>query len=64
LTVQARIQTLKERRAKLENLLAEEDKRPAPDSDTMVRLKREKLALREECDRLQKQDTASPSMSA
>ena len=59
MTVQARIQTLKDRRAKIEDQLAEEDRRPAPDAAILGRLKREKLALREECDKLQQKDVSA-----
>jgi hypothetical protein len=52
MTLQARIETLKDRHANLEARLASEDQRPAPDSETMGLLKREKLRLKEEMARL------------
>jgi hypothetical protein len=52
LNLQARIDTLKDRHANLEERLASEDRRPAPDSETMSLLKREKLRLKEEMARL------------
>jgi hypothetical protein len=52
MTVQARIETLKDRHADLEARIASEDRRPAPDSETMSLLKREKLRLKEEMVRL------------
>jgi hypothetical protein len=52
MTVQARIETLKDRHAHLEARIASEDQRPAPDSETMGLLKREKLRLKEEMARL------------
>jgi hypothetical protein len=52
MTLQARIETLKDRHAHLETLIASEDRRPAPDSETMGSLKREKLRLKEEMARL------------
>jgi len=52
MTLQARIETLKDRHANLEARIASEDRRPAPDSETMSHLKREKLRLKEEMARL------------
>jgi hypothetical protein len=52
MNLQARIDTLKDRHANLEARLASEDRRPAPDSETMGLLKREKLRLKEEMARL------------
>jgi hypothetical protein len=52
MNLQARIETLKDRHASLEARLASEDRRPAPDSDTISSLKREKLRLKEEMARL------------
>jgi hypothetical protein len=52
MTVQARIETLKDRHADLEARIAYEDRRPAPNSETMSLLKREKLRLKEEMVRL------------
>lgn len=48
----ARIRSLEERHATLEMRIAEEDGRPRPDSEALVRLKREKLRLKEEMERL------------
>jgi hypothetical protein len=52
MSLQARLETLKDRHAHLEALIASEDRRPAPDSETMGLLKREKLRLKEEMVRL------------
>jgi hypothetical protein len=52
MNLQARIETLKDRHANLEARIASEDSRPAPDSETMSLLKREKLRLKEEMARL------------
>ena len=52
MTVQSRIESLKSRHAELESRLAEEDQRPRPDADVMLRLKLEKLRLKEELERL------------
>lgn len=47
-----RLRTLEERHASLEARIAEEDNRPRPDADQLNRLKREKLRLKEEMERL------------
>lgn len=52
MNLQARLDTLKDRHASLEARLASEDRRPAPDSETLTNLKREKLRLKEEMARL------------
>lgn len=52
MSLQARLETLKDRHASIEARLASEDRRPAPDSDTISSLKREKLRLKEEMSRL------------
>jgi hypothetical protein len=57
MTLQARLETLKDRHAHLEALIASEDRRPAPNSDTMGLLKREKLRLKEQMVRLAERDT-------
>ncbi|WP_137180902.1 YdcH family protein [Roseomonas sp. AR75] len=48
----ARLRALEERHAALEMRIAEEDNRPRPDTDQLSRLKREKLRLKEEMERL------------
>jgi hypothetical protein len=50
-----RIESLKERHTSLEMRIADEGQRPRPDSETLARLKLEKLRLKEEMDRLQNQ---------
>jgi hypothetical protein len=52
MSVQARIEALKERHAILETRIAEEDQRPRPDSDALLRMKLEKLRLKDEMERL------------
>jgi hypothetical protein len=52
MNLQSRIEALKERHAALELRIADEDQRPRPDSDVLVRLKVEKLRLKEEMERL------------
>jgi hypothetical protein len=48
----ARLRALEERHAALEMRIAEEDNRPRPDAEQLSRLKREKLRLKEEMERL------------
>ena len=50
-----RLRALEERHAALEARIAEEDNRPRPDADQLFRLKREKLRLKEEMERLRVQ---------
>jgi hypothetical protein len=52
MSLQSRLDSLKARHAELEIRIAEEDLRPKPDPDVMGRLKREKLHLKEEMERL------------
>ena len=55
MTVQARLDALKERHAALESRITDEDQRPRPDSETLTRLKIEKLRVKEEMERLRTQ---------
>ena len=48
----ARLDALKQRHASLESRILDEDQRPRPDSDTLIRLKLEKLHLKEEMEKL------------
>jgi hypothetical protein len=52
MNLDSRIESLKIRHANLESRIAEEDQRPRPDQDTLMRLKLEKLRLKEEMERL------------
>jgi hypothetical protein len=52
MSLQSRIESLKERHSSLEMRIAEEDNRPRPDNETLARLKLEKLRLKEEIERL------------
>jgi hypothetical protein len=56
MTLQSRLESLKERHAALELRIADEDQRPRPDSDTLTRLKVEKLRVKEEIERLRAQE--------
>lgn len=47
-----RLRALEARHAALEARIADEDNRPRPDADQLARLKREKLRLKEEMERL------------
>jgi hypothetical protein len=55
MTLQAHLDTLRERHAALEMRIADEDQRPRPDSETLTRLKIEKLRVKEEMERLRTQ---------
>ncbi len=48
----ARLDALKQRHASLESRILDEDQRPRPDSDTLMRLKLEKLHLKEKIEKL------------
>jgi hypothetical protein len=56
MTLQSRLEALKERHAALELQIADEDRRPRPDSDTLTRLKIEKLRVKEEIERIRAQE--------
>jgi len=55
MSLQARLDALKERHTALEQRIADEDQRPRPDDDTLKRLKVEKLRVKEEMERLRAQ---------
>jgi hypothetical protein len=52
MTHQPRLNSLQDRHASLDRQLAAEGARPAPDAGTIARLKRAKLRLKEEMERL------------
>ena len=52
MSLQSRLESLKARHSDLELRIAEEDHRPKPDPEVMSRLKRDKLHLKEEMERL------------
>jgi hypothetical protein len=58
MSLQSRLSALKDRHASLEIRIAEEDQRPRPDAETLRRLKREKLHVKEEMERLRSQEEA------
>jgi hypothetical protein len=58
MSLQSRIESLKDRHTSLELRIADEDHRPRPDDATLSRLKLEKLRLKEEMERLR---TAPPA---
>lgn len=55
MSLQSRLESLKDRHATLETRIAEEDLRPQPNSGTLFNLKIEKLRLKEEMERLGRQ---------
>jgi hypothetical protein len=52
ITHQPRLNSLQDRHASLDRQLVQEGQRPAPDASTLARLKRAKLRLKEEMERL------------
>lgn len=52
MTLQAHIEALAADHRSLDSRIAKEGRRPRPDSDTLIRLKIEKLHLKEQIDRL------------
>ncbi len=52
MSLQARIESLKDRHHSLETQIADEDRRPRPDPGTLTRLKYAKLKLKDEMERL------------
>ncbi len=52
MSLQARIESLKDRHHSLETQIADEDHRPRPDAGTLTRLKHAKLKLKDEMERL------------
>jgi hypothetical protein len=55
MSLNTRLDALKERHASLEMRIFDEDQRPRPDSEALIRLKLEKLRLKEEMERLRTQ---------
>ena len=52
MNLQSRIDTLKQRHGALDTRILDEDHRPRPDPDALMRLKGEKLKLKDELARL------------
>ena len=55
MSLQSHIDALKGRHASLESKIEAEDRRPSPDNTALVRMKVEKLRLKEEMERLSAQ---------
>jgi hypothetical protein len=55
MSLNTRLDALKERHASLETRIFDEDHRPQPDTEALMRLKVEKLRLKEEMERLRTQ---------
>ncbi len=55
MSLEARIESLKGRHASLETKIHDEDNRPRPNDEALHRLKLEKLKLKEEMQRLQRE---------
>ncbi len=54
MVIAPRLRTLEERHAALERLIAQEDARPRPNETELVRLKREKLHVKDEMEELKR----------
>jgi hypothetical protein len=52
MSLHARLDALQQRHAALESRLFEEDHRPLPDTETIARLKIEKLQIKDEMERI------------
>ncbi|MSP03077.1 MAG: DUF465 domain-containing protein [Acetobacteraceae bacterium] len=52
MNLNARLDALKGRHASLDSRIFEEDRRPQPDSETLTRLKIEKLQVKDEIERI------------
>ena len=52
MSLQSHIESLKGRHHALEAQLSDEDRRPRPDTETLTRLKHQKLRLKDEMERL------------
>lgn len=55
MNLQSHLETLQGKHDSLESQITMEDLRPRPDTGTLLRLKREKLRLKEEMERLKAQ---------
>jgi hypothetical protein len=55
MSLNTRLDALKERHASLEDRIFDEDHRPRPDTEALMRLKLEKLRLKDEMERLRTQ---------
>ena len=55
MSLNTRLDALKERHASLETRIFDEDHRPQPDMEALMRLKLEKLRLKDEMERLRTQ---------
>ncbi len=56
MSLQARIESLTNRHLALDARISEEDHRPQPDADALMRLKGEKLRLKDEMERLRRKN--------
>jgi hypothetical protein len=52
MSLQSHIESLKDRHQVLETRISDEDNRPRPDREALIRLKHQKLRLKDEMERL------------
>lgn len=65
MSVQEHVDSLRHKHAHLEQLIDQEVHRPLPDQATVARMKKEKLRIKEEIERLRHpSDLASPAFGA
>ena len=65
MSVQEHVDSLRHKHAHLEHLIDEELHRPMPDQTVVERMKKEKLRMKEEIERLrQPREFAAPAMGA
>lgn len=55
MSLQSRIESLKDRHHVLDARISDEDHRPRPDADALIRMKHQKLRLKDEMERLSSQ---------
>ncbi|QNT78572.1 hypothetical protein JGUZn3_13460 [Entomobacter blattae] len=55
MTINGRIQALQDRHDKLDENISHEEGRPAPDENLLVKMKMEKLRLKDEIEQLRRQ---------
>jgi hypothetical protein len=65
MSVQEHVESLRNKHAHLEHLIDDELHRPLPDQTSLARLKKEKLRIKEEIERLRStREVAAPALGA
>jgi hypothetical protein len=64
MALQEHVESLRSKHARLEQLIAEELHRPLPDQVELARMKREKLRIKEEIERVRREpEAAAPTLN-